>query len=345
MKRLRLLLLLTGVGALMSGVPSFALVLPSPGTDETVSPTSTRAVALLEHAARTSRVRPWSGTQRVVTVQGGLPRFTVLQVQYTPGTGSRVRVLSSDSQAVTADVLDANLLRLLASHYDLRVAGQQACAGRRAEVIEALRPGVTGPTAVAGRFWVDAATGMVLRRDVLDDEGAVVRSSAFDDLLVGPQTEPVAVPASAPVGQHLDDAGLAAIEAQGWPVVHLLPSGLELFEARMHEGDAGDVLQLSYSDGLSTLSLFVQKGELPDKEEGTARPVGGGTVWVSAGTPERIVWAGEGRTWTLLSDAPESTVADALLVLPHTQTPVEDGAVSRVWRGMAVVGAWLNPFD
>ena len=113
----------------------------------------------------------------------------------------------------------------------------------------------------------------------------------------------------------------------------------------MHEGDAGDVLQLSYSDGLSTLSLFVQKGELPDKEEGTARPVGGGTVWVSAGTPERIVWAGEGRTWTLLSDAPESTVADALLVLPHTQTPVEDGAVSRVWRGMAVVGAWLNPFD
>jgi sigma-E factor negative regulatory protein RseB len=196
---------------------------------------------------------------------------------------------------------------------------------------------------------------MVLRRDVLDAAGAVVRTTAFDDLKVGPLL-PVHQRASlaAAPGRVLDDGALGALEAQGWPVVHVLPAGLELFEARMlteaatdaaTDAEAAGVLQLSYSDGLSTLSLFVQDGELSSKPHGTARPVGGGTVWVSAGSPQRVVWSGEGRTWTLVSDAPESTVEDALLVLPHKSAPVGDSPLSRVWRGMAVVGSWLNPFE
>ena len=113
-------------------------------------------------------------------------------------------------------------------------------------------------------------------------------------------------------------------------------------EARMHE----DVLQLSYSDGLSTLSLFVQAGELPGDPGGSARPMGGGTVWVSPGATERVVWSGDGRTWTLLSDAPGSTVEDTVLVLPHTAAAVtDDGVLDRAWRGMSRVGSWLNPFD
>ena len=352
MRGLRPLVLLAGAAALLSASPCSALVWPDPAHERTpVDAMASPGLKLLRMAAWTSTVRPWTGVQRVVSLSGGLPRFSVVKVAHTPGLGSDLHVVASGQAGLVPDVLDARMLGVLAGHYDVVLSGWQACAGRRAQVLEARRPGLTGPRAVAGRFWLDPSSGMVLRRDVLDAAGAVVRTTAFDDLKVGPLL-PVHQPASsvAAPGKVLDDGALRALEAQGWPVVHVLPAGLELFEARMlteaatDAGDAG-VLQLSYSDGLSTLSLFVQDGDLSSKPPGTARPVGGGTVWVSAGNPQRVVWSGEGRTWTLVSDAPESTVDDALLVLPHTAAPVGDSPVSRVWRGMAVVGSWLNPFE
>jgi hypothetical protein len=89
----------------------------------------------------------------------------------------------------------------------------------------------------------------------------------------------------------------------------------------------------------------VQSGVVPAEPAGPPRPVdGGGTVWVTGGSPERMVWSGGGRTWTLLSDAPDSAVQAAVLALPHVPTRVGDSAPRKVWRGMSVVGGWLNPF-
>jgi negative regulator of sigma E activity len=287
--------------------------------------------------------------QHVVSTRGGEARFTVLQVQHTPGTGSTVRLLSSPDEAVAADVLDQRLLDVLARHYDLRIDDDVLCAGRRSRVVEALRPGVTGSSAVAGRFWLDRATGLVLRRDVLDERGTVIRSSAFTSLRVGEPVTATSIPTGSvvrPTGVRLSASALAALVQAGWPVDQTLPSGLELFEARLHDSQAGEVLQLSYSDGLSTLSLFVQKGDLPRPAAGSPRPVAGGTVWVSSGMTERMVWAGDGRTWTLMSDAPETTVQDAVQSLPHDQAGlVDDGLLARTWRGMSRVGSWLNPFE
>ena len=352
MSRLRLLLLLTGLGALVSGTPVAALIPPGPdGAAPPVTAQSAQALGLLESAARAARTRTWSGTEHVVSTRAGEARLTVLEVHHTPGAGTTARVLLTDDHAVAADVLDENLLSLLTSRYQVRVAGTAVCAGRPARVVEVRRPGVAGPDGVAGRFWLDRATGLVLRREVLDENGAVVRSSAFVSLTVGPGAKASSVSYTPgevvrATGRRLDAAALAALEAEGWPVIHTLPSGLQLFDARRHDGDGGDVLQLSYSDGLSTLSLFVQKGELPDQVTGSARPMAGGTVWVSPGATERVVWSGDGRTWTLVSDAPDSTVADAVLVLPHAPAAAAaDGVLHRAWRGLSRVGAWLNPFD
>lgn len=353
MSRLRLLLLVTGMGALMSGGPAFAVVAPE-GEGVAVSQQSARAVTLLESAARTARTATWSGTQHVVSTRSGEPRFTVLQIQHTPGTGSTIRVPGSEEEALAADSLDQKLLLLLARHYDLRISADTSCAGHRVRVVEALRPGLTGPAALAGRFWVDQTTGLLLRRDVLDEDGDIVRTSSFVSLTIAPGASKLTPAAYTKrdvlraTGRHLDDAQLQALQAQGWPVSTALPSGLELFEARLHDGDSGDVLQLSYSDGLSTLSLFVQKGELPAGSgvQGSARPMAGSTVWVSPGAAEQVVWSGGGRTWTLVSDAPQTTIVQAVTALPHTRTlRVEDGLASRTWRGMSRVGSWLNPFE
>ncbi len=353
MSRLRLLLLVAGLGALMISCPVSALVTPGPKADALPTATPVNpALTLLESAVTAARVRTWSGTQHVVTTRSGEPHLAVLQVRHTPGEGSTVQVLSSEAAALAPDVLDQSLLSLLASHYDLRMAGAGACAGHRARVVEALRPGQSGPMALAGRFWVDDATGLVLRRDVLDDGGLVVRSSAFVSLTVGSRDAvPVSFWAAPPMagvmhatGQRLDDTGVQVLVAQGWPISRDLPAGMDMFEARMHDSALGDVLQLSYSDGLSTLSLFVQKGELPSVTPGIPQSLGG-QVWVSPGTTERVVWSGGGRTWTLVSDAPDATVQSAVLALPHAPAEQDDGMFARTWRGMSRVGAWLNPFD
>jgi hypothetical protein len=339
--RLRPLLVVAGAMALMAATSTSAGTRPVPPRSD--DPTEASALHLLQTAAWGSLMRPWTAVQRVVTLHGGLPRLAAMEVEHVPGRGSSLQVISADQRAVTSDAQDAALLRVLAGHYDVAFAGCETFAGRMTTVLEARRPGVTGAAAVAGRFWLDSVTGMVLRRDVLDDTGALVRTTTFDQLSVGAASQVVA--SSAPVN-HLDETWLRSIEAAGWPVQRQLSAGLELFDARMHDAAAHqEVLQLSYSDGLSTVSLFVQPGEMSSEPSGTARPLdGGGTVWVTGGSPERMVWSADGHTWTLLSDAPESSVLAALQVLPHTPTAIDDSAPSRVWRGMAVVGGWLNPF-
>lgn len=335
--RLRPLLVLAGTAALMVASPGAGATRPVPPHHDDASQAS--ALHLLQSAAWGSVMRPWSAMQRIVTIRGGLPRLSAMQVQHVPGRPSTMQVVAApDQRAVTAEAQDAALLRVLVGHYDIAFAGTQVFAGRDTTVLEARRPGRQGAAAVAGRFWLDCATGLVLRRDVLDESGAVERTTSFDLLAVGAAAPAVAI---API-VHLDEPWLRSLQAQGWPVQYELAGDLDLFDARMHQ----DVLQLSYSDGLSTVSVFVQPGELDSEPAGTARPVdGGGTVWVTSGNPERLVWSADGHTWTLISDAPENTVTTALQALPHTPGNRDDSPTARVWRGMAVMGGWLNPFE
>ena len=343
MSRLRLLLLLGCFGALVSGGPVLACVAPDPAEPATSPARSATALGLLERAATVTRSMPWHGTQNVLSTHGDMPSFDILDVQHHPGAGSTVVGLADSWRTVAPDLIDDALFALLARHYDLTVVGARLCGGRPTTLVEARRPGQTGPSAVAGRFWIDSATHMVWRRDVLDDDGAVVVSSSFSALGFMKGKHPVEPTASTPAtSTHLDDHQVQQLIDKGWPIVDHLPSGLELFDALLHPDG---VVQLSYSDGLSTLSLFVQQGSLPAGTGGPQREVGGEMVHVASNAPEQLVWAGGGRTWTLVSDASEATIDQAVLVLPHADPPSpHEGMGRRVWRGMSRVGAWLNPF-
>ncbi len=343
MRRLRVLLLLAwlaGLEALATGAPVLARV---PGPDSGAATTSSqRALQLLDNAARVARNLPWSGVQQVTSWQSGVARTAVLSVSYDPGVGSVVRDASDPTTAlaVPADVLDERLVGLLGSRYDLSVTTTGRCAGHLADLVEARRRGVSGAAAVAGRFWVDRTTGMVLRRDVLDPSGAVVRRTAFVHL--DSTAAPVVVaaaPALRPTGRRVTAVELAGLRTAA-PTE--LPDGMRLFEARMHDR----VLQLAYSDGLSSLSLFVQPGDVPPSVEGAVQRRGGYDVVSVAPGREQLVWAGGGRTWTLVSDAPADAVNAAVAALPHGagKRPA-DGLPARSWRGLSRVGSWLNPFD
>ncbi len=332
MIRLRLLALLAGAGALLAGVPAVAQAAPR-------SPEAA-ALDLLTRAAQAASTRTWAGTQYVGTWRAGEQTSAVLEVSHRPGSGSTVRDAGRGDGAVVVPELDERLLRLLADHYDLAVAGTSRCVGRTAHVVEARRPGASGPAAVAGRFWLDTGSGLVLRREVYDGRGARLASSAFVDLQVEPAGSGLRTPG------RRDGDPAAVLPRDGWSPPRALPGGLELFDARVRDHGRGSVLHLAYSDGLSTLSVFAQHGALPD-EPGrgfSARQVRGTRAFVQPTAPERVVWQGDGRVFTLVSDAAPETVRAAVGALPRDPVP-DDGVLARLGRGVARMGSWLNPFD
>jgi hypothetical protein len=76
----------------------------------------------------------------------------------------------------------------------------------------------------------------------------------------------------------------------------------------------------------------------------TREKVGRAAVWVRPASPERVVWGGDGRVFTLLSDAAPETVRAAVQVLPHEKSR-NNGVLARIGRGLARLGSWLNPFS
>ena len=348
MSRLRLLLLLLGAGTLLVGMPAQAAsrgqTEPSPAGP---SASESRALQLLSAASRAARTRSYSGTQYVSSWHDGTATSSVADISHSAASGSVVTVrptagAAPDSSVTPTPDLDPRLVQLLAAHYDLTIGQDSACTGRAAHVVEAHR---RGDPAVAARFWLDAATSLVLRRETFDGTGRLVRSSAFMTMTVGPELTPMAA-TSAMAADTLDPTTAQAFREEGWQVPSALGDELELYDARIRTHDGQPVLHLSYSDGLSTLSLFAQRGSLGVARMAgfTRQKLGSSAVWVRSSSPERVVWGGGGRVFTLLSDAPRDDVRAAVTALPHEKTK-RAGFLARIGRGLARLASWLNPFD
>ncbi|MCW2680365.1 MAG: putative sigma regulatory protein MucB/RseB [Frankiales bacterium] len=333
MTRRRLLVVAVGAGVVLAGLPALATVdAGSAGAESSEA----HALALLERAAQAGRRLSYTGTQYVASWRQDSSESALVELSHDPSTGSVVRSGEPVSAIAT---LDPRMLARLSVSYALAVKGPGRCTGRAASIVEARRD----DGRVAGRFWVDRETGMLLRREVFDQDGERVRSSAFVDLDVRPAAAAAPVPAMAvrTGGERPSEAAVERLRADGWLVPQVLPDRFRLFQTRRN----GDVLHLAYTDGLSTLSLFAQEGELgsePMEGFGTEH-VDGRPVWVRRAAPERVVWAGAGRVWTLVSDAPEDAVLAAVAALPRDAAP-DDGLRSRLSRGLGRLGGMLNPF-
>ena len=329
MRGIRLVVLVVGAGLLLGATPATA------GPSRAPQSAEREALELLQAAARAGRDLTYSGTQYVATWRGR-GTSALADVRHDPARGSTVD--TTEPVAATA-ALDPRLLPLLAAAYDLRVTGPGSCTGRAARVVTASRADGT----VAGRFWLDRRSGLLLRREVFDAHGQRVRSSAFVDLAVRPVAGGRRTRTS---GELPQASSLRALREDGWRVPRTLPGGFRLFDTSLRTPRPGrHVLQLAYSDGLSTVSLFAQHGRL-----GTVPPhgfapetVGSRPVWARHETTERVVWGGEGRVWTLVSDAPEASVREAVAALPGDQAP-PGGMQARLARGLGRLGGMLNPF-
>lgn len=302
---------------------------------------------VLRRASVADREVPHQGVWSASWQQGGTPVSAEVDVVHRPGVGTLVRPggaargapgpgggLLTGADSWTGS--DTALLDLLESNFWVSVEGDDRVGERSAVLVEARRDSGLR----AARFWVDEETGLLLGSEVYDLDGALSRSGSFLTLRFDPEETAELdrpVPERHPLGTELDEDGLAALRADGWPLPERLDQGFELVEARSTGAGDARVAHLTYSDGICLVSVFTQRGVLDENAAAGIRGAGEAPVPVSGSGQHQRVWESNGFVHTVLADAPEGVVAAALDALP---APDGTGFWARVRRGIKRLGAW-----
>ncbi|MFI5956497.1 sigma-E factor regulatory protein RseB domain-containing protein [Cryptosporangium sp. NPDC051539] len=374
----RRLVLVMGAGALGAVVCSTGVYLfvPAPvettgagqsggGTTLRSSPASVmgtserRALDLLRRAGRAPSVINYQGTKLFKSWSRWGQITTTAYVRNVPGQG--VTVIAHDgtgrgvsgergSQLVSADIrpdFSDQALATLTQAYQLRVAATERLLGRSVTRIDVLRLSGT----VVGKIWLDDSTGLTVQRELLDTAGRVIRRSAFTGLSI--LADPVVSQPSPSPSPAADDSGcdgglsadeLAGLADQGWDLPGTQLAGLTRMCARTVGTGDDRSIQLSYSDGLFTLSLFAQQGRLDSAIPAgfRRRQVGTTDVYLRCGLYRELSWARSGMVYTMVTDVPDATVVSVVDAVP-TVSP-DNGVLARMSKGIRRVGSWVDPF-
>jgi sigma-E factor negative regulatory protein RseB len=232
------------------------------------------------------------------------------------------------------------LVTLMRASYLLTYAGRGAVDGRPAQLVQVRRPG----GGLAARFWIDDATRLPLRRELFDDHARIFSEDAFVGLSVGAsQLQGMPSADAEPWTARLTAGRRAALRAQGWPLPAAMAGGLALLKSTELTTKSGPILGLSYSDGLSVISVFLQRGQLPRGMPGWRRiTTRGSSVYAIDPDDRSLAWSARGFVYTVISDAPVGTVDQAVMGLPHDNPPAFWERMDRGFRRMA---SWANPFS
>lgn len=225
--------------------------------------------------------------------------------------------------------------------YRVEVAGRADLATGPALAVAFSRRGV-----LRERLFVDRATDLVVRRETYGRDGEPVRVTALTDLEVRDTAmAPMDTDGAERVGPRTPMAPREVAELAGheWPVPTAVGDAFDLRAG--YRLDDEDAVQLVYSDGLYTISVLEQPGHLAGHAVAdAAREVHDGIAvyrWVGT-EPLRLVWTGDGHTFTAVTDAPMDVMMDVVADLPHDASP---SMPSRLGRGLTRLGSWLWPFD
>ena len=329
---------------------------PSPNARR---PASALAAHLLTQAAQAAVLTSYQGEEIIShwgTTNGG--SVLVSDIWHASGGQTITRTLTAGTASSSEPYLSSDtdgqwpegvlgvttqLVRLLETHYVVAYAGAGSADNRTAQIVEAWREN----GGLAARFWLDDATKLPLQREVFDTAAHVISEDVFINVRFS-KLAPAAAPAGGPSDPQgpwtdpLSAAQLLALRASGWLVPPELPGGLSLFTGAQTQTNTGTVLDLGYSDGLSVVSLFEQRGNLAAKLAGWQKiTVAGHVIYAAEPDQRSLTWASRGMVYTVMADAPAQTVDTVIRALPHDTPP---GFWKRMSRGFARLASWVNPF-
>lgn len=324
-------------------------------------PGGARGTRLLTQAAQAAVATSYQGEEVVTRWTAGSGTVLVSDIWHVSGGKTVTRTLdtgaSLSSQPYQSSDNDGQapegvfgvtvpLLHLLETHYVVAYAGVGSADNRTAQVVEAWR----SDGSIAARFWLDDATKLPLERQVFDSYSHVISQDVFIDVsFTNPDSgaasadgDAISADPQGPWTDPLTHAQLLSLRARGWLVPAQLPGGLQLFTGAETKAGTATVLGLGYSDGLSVISVFEQRGNLAAGLDGWRKTkVNGHEVYVAEPDQRSMTWSGRGMVYTVMVDAPPDTVNAVVGVLPH-DTPT--GFWKRMSRGMIRLASWVNPF-
>jgi sigma-E factor negative regulatory protein RseB len=332
--------------------------------DQAVASRNYRGVFVHEHAGESEtlrivhRVGAGGVAERLVSMDGSgrefirkgsqlyiyLPDRRIVLVEQNPAAGLWLRSLPSLDDAA-------------ASAYDIRELARARISGRDARLIaiaplDALRYGY--------RVWIDEATHLPLKTQLRDGSGNVLEQIVFTDLtlptrIADAELEPAVDARDFRWIQRgagaLEGAGMAASWQAG-----ALPPGFRMTASARQMLPRGPVEHLVFSDGLASVSVFIERAFPPaaPRNADAAARVGVSSAYSTAVEGYRVTAVGEvppdtvrtialsirtaGPSPTFVESAADAHDAaagqDAALPLPD-ERPVPDGPLLGIGAGAA----------
>lgn len=191
---------------------------------------------------------------------------------------------------------------MLKASYKVRKIGHERVGGREGVII-LLEP--RDQFRYGYKFSVDREFGLLLKSVMLNERNEVIEQVAFSQLaLMDTQNmdwfRPEVTPGKTYVMQPEDTITPGILEGEGW-VIAQLPSGFKKVDQvqRKVPGKAAPIHHLVFSDGLASVSLFIEPLEKNAKPKQGLATQGGTNVYAEAVDSHQVIVVGE---------VPEATV-------------------------------------
>lgn len=227
---------------------------------------ASRVVRSYDGAILRERVLTLDGQQREYIRQGDEVQCLYPQVHRVVLEHGGRHAFPEFAEIEPADVL---------AHYELKQGGSERVAGSACDLL-ALVP--RDRVRYGYRLCVDRATGLLLKTQTLNEAGDILEQMAFTEVHVGERIDPAQLkPSWSTAGWTVvrRQSQPTELSQQGWSVTP--PSGFHrLIEVIRHLAGADDAaprsaLQAVYSDGLATVSVFIEPGAPPLDEPNTTQ--------------------------------------------------------------------------
>jgi hypothetical protein len=312
-RRLFLALTAFAVGASALGFGAAEVAVASGGTN---APNANGATGLLEQAERGSVEPDYNGDlvvrwvddadvtheeQASVASRGGVMQIT-----------DRGRVVAASPSKLVLDGSTWSMtpaagihgLPNLATKYTVDGYAGPRIAGSPTTILDAHRK---SDGALIERVSIDDQRGLVLQRESFDGNGNVDRAIEFTHLAWLPMSAGTSTPSTMTTSATSSGARLVKHIGEPYRSPSHAGNGFDLVARWRHPGST---VQLSYSDGLLSASVFEQPGELNWNalpQGGVVGNVGGRpAVAYSLPVGDVVVWERAGIVYTAVGDAPRA---------------------------------------
>jgi len=219
---------------------------------------ASRVVQSLSGGESRERVLTLDGQLREFIRQGEEVQCLYPQLHRVVIEHGGMRSFPAFAAAEPADVL---------AHYQLERGGQERVAQRMCDVIslvprDKMRYGY--------KLCVDPASGLLFKAQTLDERGELLEQVAFTDVRIGEPIDPAQLrPSWSTAGWQIErrtgESQATELSQQGWSVTP--PSGfrrlVEVMRKLIRGTEQRPALQAVYSDGLATVSVFIEPGAPP----------------------------------------------------------------------------------